>query len=197
MVKTVWQLRSKGGTPPEVPAHSIAYLALDPAPQLTKVYWKDCRPKEPSSYSQKPDIAKTVGFVGKDVWDHNHKRSQEQKQVAELRAKEVVLLDAQMKKGLLDACVLHILTEGDTYGYRLTRDITDLMDVSESSLCTLSSGALKHKVSLRTYSAEHSGRLRRYYRITEAGIRRLAEYKSGLSKLRRIIDFITGGDNNG
>lgn len=85
MVKTVWQLRSKGGTPPEVPAHSIAYLALDPAPRLTeKVYWKDCRPKEPSSYSQKPDIAKRLWDLSERMCGiTNHKRSQEQKQVAD------------------------------------------------------------------------------------------------------------------
>lgn len=105
-------------------------------------------------------------------------------------------MDAQMKKGLLDACVLHILTEGDTYGYRLTREITDLMDVSESSLYPVLR-RLEAQGFLETYSAEHSGRLRRYYRITESGVRRLAEYRSELSELKRIIDFITGGDNNG
>ncbi|HOJ80453.1 MAG TPA: PadR family transcriptional regulator, partial [Clostridiales bacterium] len=74
-------------------------------------------------------------------------------------------MDAQMKKGLLDACVLHILTKGDTYGYKLTREITDLMDVSESSLYPVLR-RLETQGFLETYSAEHSGRLRRYYRIT-------------------------------
>lgn len=61
IVKKVWQLRSKGGTPPEVPARSMAYLALDPAPRLSgKIYWKDCGPKDPSRYSQDPDAAKRL-----------------------------------------------------------------------------------------------------------------------------------------
>jgi NAD(P)-dependent dehydrogenase (short-subunit alcohol dehydrogenase family) len=61
IVKKVWQLRSKRGTPPEIPAFSMAYLALDPAPRLSgKVYWKDCRPLEPSPYSQRPDVAKRL-----------------------------------------------------------------------------------------------------------------------------------------
>ncbi|HPP34795.1 MAG TPA: PadR family transcriptional regulator [Clostridiales bacterium] len=105
-------------------------------------------------------------------------------------------MDAQMKKGLLDACVLHILTKGDTYGYKLTREITELMDVSESSLYPVLR-RLETQGFLETYSAEHSGRLRRYYRITASGAKRLAEYKNGLAELKRIIDFITGGDANG
>ncbi|HEY8349066.1 MAG TPA: SDR family NAD(P)-dependent oxidoreductase [Clostridia bacterium] len=61
IARLVWQIRSKSGTRPEVPAHWLAYLALDPAPRSTgKVYWKDCRPKEPSPYSQKPEIAKRL-----------------------------------------------------------------------------------------------------------------------------------------
>jgi NAD(P)-dependent dehydrogenase (short-subunit alcohol dehydrogenase family) len=85
VVKMVWQLRSKGGTPPEVPAHSIAHLALDPAPRLTgKVYWKDCRPKEPSSYSQKSDAAKRLWELSERMCGiTGHKRGQEQKQAAD------------------------------------------------------------------------------------------------------------------
>ncbi len=61
IVKKVWQLRSKGGTPPEQPARSVAFLLEGPAPRHTgEVYWKDCRPLKPSSYSQKPDAAKRL-----------------------------------------------------------------------------------------------------------------------------------------
>jgi len=101
-----------------------------------------------------------------------------------------------MKKGLLDACVLHILAKGDTYGYRLTREITGLMDVSESSLYPVLR-RLETQGFLETYSAEHQGRLRRYYRITGSGLGRLGEYRNELAELKRIIDFITGGDVNG
>jgi len=105
-------------------------------------------------------------------------------------------LDAQMKKGLLDACVLHILASGDTYGYKLTREITGMMDVSESSLYPVLR-RLETQGFLETYSTEHQGRLRRYYRITASGLGRLNEYRKELAELRRIIDFVTGGDANG
>ncbi len=102
-------------------------------------------------------------------------------------------MDAQMKKGLLDACVLHILLKGDTYGYKLTQDMSEIMDASESALYPVLR-RLEAQGCLETYSAEHSGRLRRYYRITTEGVVRLNEYKEELTELKNIIDFITGGD---
>jgi PadR family transcriptional regulator PadR len=106
-------------------------------------------------------------------------------------------LDPQLKKGLLDACVLHILQEGDTYGYKLTQEISEFMVTSESSLYPVLR-RLETQGCLETYSSEHSGRLRRYYRITAAGITRLNEYKEELLEQRRIIDYIIGGeDENG
>ena len=102
-------------------------------------------------------------------------------------------MDAQMKKGLLDACVLHILLKGDTYGYKLTQEVTDLLGTSESALYPVLR-RLEAQGHLETYSAEYSGRLRRYYRITSAGISRLEEYKTELMELKKVIDFIVGGD---
>lgn len=102
-------------------------------------------------------------------------------------------MDAQMKKGLLDACVLHILLRGDTYGYKLTQEMSGIMDASESALYPVLR-RLESQGCLETYSAEHSGRLRRYYRITTEGVARLNEYKEELAELKNIIDFITGGD---
>ncbi len=98
-----------------------------------------------------------------------------------------------MKKGLLDACVLHILLKGDTYGYKLTQEMSVIMDASESALYPVLR-RLESQGFLETYSAEHSGRLRRYYRITTEGVVRLNEYKEELTELKNIIDFITGGD---
>ena len=105
-------------------------------------------------------------------------------------------MDAQMKKGLLDACVLHILLKGDTYGYRMTQEINSLMETSESALYPVLR-RLEAQGHLETYSAEHSGRLRRYYRITSEGVARLEDYKNELGELKKIIDYIIGGENNG
>ncbi|HBM81394.1 MAG TPA: PadR family transcriptional regulator [Clostridiaceae bacterium] len=105
-------------------------------------------------------------------------------------------MDAQMKKGLLDVCVLFILKREDTYGYKLTQQIEGLMEISESALYPVLR-RLESQGLLETYSAEHSGRLRKYYRITASGIVRLNEYISELKDLKNVIDYIIGGENNG
>jgi len=105
-------------------------------------------------------------------------------------------MDAQMKKGLLDVCVLYILKKEDTYGYRITQEITELMETSESALYPVLR-RLERQGFLETYSAEHSGRLRRYYRITAGGIIRLDESITELKELKKVVDFIIGGENNG
>lgn len=105
-------------------------------------------------------------------------------------------MDAQMKKGLLDVCVLFILKKEDTYGYKLTQQITELLETSESALYPVLR-RLESQGLLETYSTEHSGRLRKYYRITADGITRLNEYVNGLGELKKVVDYIIGGGNNG
>jgi PadR family transcriptional regulator PadR len=107
-----------------------------------------------------------------------------------------MLLDAQLKKGLLDVCVLSVLKKDDTYGYKLTQEITSLLETSESALYPVLR-RLETQGLLDTYSAEYSGRLRKYYRITADGISRFNELSSELKEFRRVIDQIVGGEDNG
>ena len=105
-------------------------------------------------------------------------------------------MDAQMKKGLLDACVLKVLKQGDTYGYKLTQEISKLIAISESALYPILR-RLESQGLLETYSMEYSGRLRRYYRITSRGIARLYESIEDLKELKNVLEQIIGGDENG
>jgi PadR family transcriptional regulator PadR len=105
-------------------------------------------------------------------------------------------MDAQMKKGLLDVCVLNMLKKGDTYGYKLTQEITGLLETSESALYPVLR-RLEGQDLLETYTTEYSGRLRKYYRITAAGIARLNEYLIELKDLRSVLDLIIEGEENG
>lgn len=101
-----------------------------------------------------------------------------------------------MKKGLLDACVLSVLRQGDAYGYKLTQEISALIEVSESALYPVLR-RLESQGLLETYSMEYSGRLRRYYRITSDGIERLHDSIKELKELRRVLEHIIGGGENG
>ena len=106
-------------------------------------------------------------------------------------------MDVQLKRGILDACVLTVLRRGESYGYQLVRDVGEIIAVSESTLYPilkrLESGGL---VTAR--SIEHNGRLRKYYRITEAGERRirafLDEWRELLRALSRIEAEVEGHD---
>lgn len=105
-------------------------------------------------------------------------------------------MDAQMKKGLLDVCVLFALKKEDTYGYKLTQEISGLLDTSESALYPVLR-RLESQGLLETYTTEHQGRLRKYYRITASGISRLNESILDLKDLKRVVDYIIGGENYG
>jgi PadR family transcriptional regulator, regulatory protein PadR len=97
-----------------------------------------------------------------------------------------------MKKGVLDALVLAILKEGDTYGYQLSERVSGIMEVAETALYPVLR-RLEAGEMLTTYSEEHNGRLRRYYRITKKGKDKLVEYVEELSELERVIRTITQG----
>lgn len=104
-------------------------------------------------------------------------------------------MDAQMKKGLLDVCVLSTLRREDTYGYKLTQEVTSLLDTSESALYPVLR-RLESQGCLETYSQEYSGRLRKYYRITAAGIIKFQEMLVELQELKKVIETISGGENH-
>lgn len=105
-------------------------------------------------------------------------------------------MDTQMKKGLLDICVLYVLKREDTYGYKLTQEITGLMETSESALYPVLR-RLESQGLLETYSREYSGRLRRYYRITSGGKARLAGYVEELKEFKKVLDRIIGQEYTG
>ena len=100
-------------------------------------------------------------------------------------------MDIQMKKGFLDVCVLALLKRGDSYGYQLVSDLSSLVEVSESTLYPILR-RLEGAGQLVTYTREHGGRLRRYYRITLSGLRRIDEFTSEWRQMERIYAFICG-----
>ena len=104
-------------------------------------------------------------------------------------------MDAQMKRGMVEVCILSLLTRGDSYGYQLIKDIAPIMELSESTLYPVLR-RLEAAESLTVYSVEHNGRLRKYYRITEAGEKRihafLDEWRELLRALSRIEAEVEG-----
>ena len=98
-------------------------------------------------------------------------------------------MDVQMKRGLLDVCVLAAIQNEDSYGYQIIKDIRPYVDVSESTLYPrlrrLEEGRL-----LTVRSVEHNGRLRKYYHITDAGKARIEDFKQDWKDMENIYRFI-------
>jgi PadR family transcriptional regulator PadR len=95
--------------------------------------------------------------------------------------------------GLLDACVLAILSRGDEYGYRLTQEVKQVMDISESTLYPVLR-RLQKNGWLTTYDEPYQGRNRRYYRITNAGLEQHRLYLNEWKEYRKRIEEIFGGE---
>lgn len=99
-------------------------------------------------------------------------------------------MDIQLKRGLLDICVLAAIQDQDSYGYQIIKDLKPWVDISESTLYPILR-RLESADLLTVYSTEHNGRLRKYYRITPAGIDRLTDFKSEWKEIISIYQFIT------
>ncbi|MBQ9341463.1 MAG: PadR family transcriptional regulator [Lachnospiraceae bacterium] len=102
-------------------------------------------------------------------------------------------MDAQMKRGLLDVCVLAAIQYEDSYGYQIIKDMKPYMELSESTLYTILKRLEAAKL-LTVRTAEHDGRLRKYYQITDKGKERIEEFKNDWKEMMSIYQFITRED---
>ena len=98
-------------------------------------------------------------------------------------------MDPQIKRGLLDACVLAVLSQGESYGYKITQDAFGLMEVSESTLYPVLR-RMEGQGFLVTRQQEYNGRLRKYYRLTNSGESRLVAFRGEWREIKRVIDYI-------
>ncbi len=103
-------------------------------------------------------------------------------------------MDIQLKRGLLDVCVLTAIKSEDSYGYKIVKDIQPYIAISESTLYPILR-RLESADMLTVYSVEHNGRLRKYYRITDKGLERLKAFKKEWREIMAIYDFITREDS--
>ncbi len=102
-------------------------------------------------------------------------------------------MDIQLKRGLLDVCVLAAIKNEDSYGYKIIKDMKPYLELSESTLYTILK-RLETAEMLTVRSVEHEGRLRKYYHITAQGLRRIDEFKTDWNEILSIYQFITRGD---
>ena len=108
-------------------------------------------------------------------------------------------MDAQLKKGLLEVCVLSSISEAESYGYKIISDLAPYIEISESTLYPILR-RLEACGAVTTHSAEHNGRLRKYYGITDTGKEKITEFIETMDEFFKISEFIMrssakGGDS--
>ena len=104
-------------------------------------------------------------------------------------------MDIQLKRGLLDVCVLAAIKDEPSYGYKIIKDLKPYIELSESTLYTILK-RLENGGMLTVTTAEHGGRLRKYYNITDTGIRRIEDFKAEWSQIMSIYRFVVKEDKD-
>ena len=102
-------------------------------------------------------------------------------------------MDIQLKRGLLDACVLASIRGAPSYGYQIIKDLKPYVAMSESTLYPILRRLETAKL-LTVRSAEHNGRLRKYYHITPQGLKRLEDFKADWNELVTIYQYVIKED---
>ena len=103
-------------------------------------------------------------------------------------------MDMQLKRGLLDVCVLAAIKNEDSYGYKIIKDMKPFIELSESTLYTILK-RLETANMLTVRIIEHGGRLRKYYRITQEGLKRIDDFKDDWKEILSIYRFVTKEDS--
>lgn len=104
-------------------------------------------------------------------------------------------MDIQLKRGLLDVCVLAAIRSEDSYGYKIIKDMKPYIELSESTLYTILK-RLETSKMLTVRTAEHDGRLRKYYHITDEGLNRIDEFRNDWKEILSIYRFVTKEDDS-
>ncbi len=104
-------------------------------------------------------------------------------------------MDIQVKRGLLEICVLKAIQNADSYGYQIIKDISPHIDISESTLYPILR-RLEASEMLTVYSEAHNGRLRKYYRITAKGKKRLEDFREEWKEIMQIYNFVCKEEKN-
>ena len=90
---------------------------------------------------------------------------------------------------LLEAIVLAVVSADDIYGYKITREMRGIMELSDSTLYPVLRRLKKYGL-LDSYDMEYKGKLRCYYKITENGKTQLEQYRAEWSAYCAKIDGI-------
>jgi PadR family transcriptional regulator PadR len=101
----------------------------------------------------------------------------------------------QMRKGVLEFCVLALLAGRPRYGYELVQDLArvDGMLTSEGTIYPLLARLHRERFVDTEWKESTGGPPRKYYRVTSAGQKALAAFRQEWTTLRSAVDAIVKG----
>lgn len=100
-------------------------------------------------------------------------------------------MDTQLKRGILEICVLKALQKQDSYGYQIIKDLADYLTLSESTLYPILR-RMEAAGCISEYPTVHNGRLRKYFHLTPVGQQRIADFLQGWESVQRAYEFVRG-----
>lgn len=100
-------------------------------------------------------------------------------------------MDTQLRKGLLEFCVLAVLEGKDSYGYQMIKDIGSYVDISESTLYPILR-RMEEAGNVTSYTEEYHNRLRKYFHLSDKGLEHLNLFRREKNQIVKILDFIEG-----
>ncbi|WP_072520331.1 PadR family transcriptional regulator [Gemella massiliensis] len=103
-------------------------------------------------------------------------------------------MNTQLKRGILDICVLASLRNFESYGYKIVKDVSLIIPITESTLYPILK-RLENNNSVLSYSVEHNGRLRKYYKITDIGLKKIDDFLTSWQAIQKAYEFILGEES--
>lgn len=104
-------------------------------------------------------------------------------------------MNSQLKKGLIEYCVLATLAHQDSYGYEIVKQISHQIEITESTLYPILK-RLETSQRVSTYSKIHNGRLRKYYQLTAEGSESIQQFLRDWEQVEAIQQYIKGSVEN-
>ncbi|HEU4618421.1 MAG TPA: PadR family transcriptional regulator [Gammaproteobacteria bacterium] len=99
-------------------------------------------------------------------------------------------LDVQLKKGVLDLCVLAVLSRGESYAYEIAQQLAERIGMGEGTIYPLMR-RLQNDGLVETYLVESSaGPSRKYYKLTKAGRAAYQKQRAIWAEFARAVNDI-------
>lgn len=102
---------------------------------------------------------------------------------------EEVIMNVQLKRGTLDILVLSVISKGETYGYKIVKDLEDFYPISESTLYPILKRLVESN-SVKVRDESINGRLRKMYSITGIGYEKILKFLEDFQEILMVYGYI-------